>query len=138
MSNEQTDIAGKTLGDVEPDLLAEFVEHLRARNISPAAYVPDDEEIARLCERLKRAPLLDRCDCGQIDCRTYRFDVPLKTHAVSYYTVRFYARGEAMLHIDSDGDIHKLERLTDLSLGGPLTIYEKKPDGSWTSSGPLS
>jgi hypothetical protein len=133
VSTEGFKIAGRRLGDVEPDLLTEFVDYLCAGNISPVGYVPEDAELATLSEQLALARISRRCECGQMDCRTYYFDVPTKTHAVSYYTVRFYARGEAMLHIDSDGDIYQLERLTDLSLDASRTIYAKRPDGSWES-----
>lgn len=101
------------LAEVDPELLNETLDLLRTGRISPIAYVPDEAELARLEDRLLDARISGRCECGQDNCRTYYFHVPEKARAVSSYTVRFYARGEAMLHIDSDGDIYKLQRLDE-------------------------
>jgi hypothetical protein len=43
--------------------------------------------------------------------------------------VRFYARGEHLLQLDSDGDIYKLQRLYDA--GGPRTIFARSAGGPW-------
>ena len=91
----------KRLADVDPELLKEVLDLLRSGRISPIAYVPDDAELVQLEERLLDARVTGRCECGQENCRTYYFAVPEKPRALSSYTVRFYARGEAMLHIDS-------------------------------------
>lgn len=118
---------------MDPELLKETLDLLRAGRISPVAYVPDDAELARLEDRLLDARVTGRCECGQENCRTYYFQVPEKPHSVSTYTVRFYARGEAMLHIDSEGDIYKLQRLDEAADAGPRTVYAKRRDGSWES-----
>ena len=103
---------------------------LAAGNVSPIGYVPREDEAAFLAENLQRAIVASKCACGEAGCNTYYFDVPDKSRAVSLFTVRFHARGEMMLHIDSEGDIYKVERLYDDV--GPLTVYSRKPDGSWS------
>jgi hypothetical protein len=51
----------------------------------------------------------------------YHFHVPKKPDAsVNYHTVRFYARGEHLLHIDSDGDVYSVERLYDSIHKAPI------------------
>lgn len=52
------------------------------------------------------------------------FHVPHKREgSVSYHTVRFYARGEHLLHIDSDGDVYSVERLYELYPQGADAKY---------------
>lgn len=133
MNIEYPELIGKRLADVDPDLLAEALEHLGSGNVSPATYIPTADEITLLKERLTHARIRLRCGCGEDVCRTYKFEYPAKKHVVTMRTVRFFVRGEALLHIDSEGDIYSLERLYDLRTEGALTVYSKCDDGTWVS-----
>lgn len=115
MRIEYPELVGKRLADVEPELVAEMLEHLSSGDVSPAAYQPTADEIARLMEQLKTARVRSRCGCGQDDCRTYNFQGPGKERAIVQRTVRLFVRGEALLHIDSEGNLCSLERLYDWS-----------------------
>lgn len=96
-------------------LFAETLEALASCDVSPAGAPITPDEAASVAEKLRAARLASRCGCGQADCRTYRFRVPAKPKgAVRFNTVRFYATGEHLLHIDSDGDVYELERLDDI------------------------
>lgn len=123
-------IAGKHLKDVDAALFAETMEALLRRDISPAGASLDEDEAQVIAAKLREAPLVDKCACGEPECSTYYFRTPEKAHgSVRYNTVRFYARGEHLLHIDSEGDIYKLQRLYDD--GGPRTIFSRSPEGAW-------
>jgi|GEM_PF-6491767 len=92
--------------------------YLRCGNISPAFYVPGEHEIALIRERLMSTPVDHRCGCGEPQCATYYLRYPKKTHNVALRTIRFFARGEAMLHLDNEGHIFKIERLREESCVG--------------------
>lgn len=108
------------------------VNALLSGAMSAAGAYVDDATATRIAERLLRARIRARCECGQAECFSYYFDVPAKPRGtVTYETVRFHARGEHLLHIDSDGDIYQVQRLYDLS-ARPVSKYERRRDGSWT------
>jgi hypothetical protein len=127
---EYPELVGKWLAEVDPELLAETLENLTSGNISPAAHVPQPNEIALIAERLRNARIRRRCGCGQDDCRTYDLEHPHKTHNVRLNTIRFYARGEALLHVDSEGDVYSIERIYDLH-DGVRSVHAKGADGTW-------
>lgn len=111
------DVTGKTLAEVAPHLYREVVENLERRNMSPAARVVSDDEIAHVLERLQTARIREACACGQLDCQTYRFTVPDKGPVVDFHTLRLYVDGDLLVHFDGDSDIYKVERLYDLTRG---------------------
>jgi hypothetical protein len=120
----------KHLQDVDHALFTETMEALLHRDISPAGASLDEDQAQVVAAKLRAAPIVDNCACGEPECSTYFFQTPEKPHgSVRYSTVRLYARGEHLLHIDSDGDIYKLQRLYDA--GGPRTIFARTADGSW-------
>lgn len=127
--NLSRDIAGKTLAQASPDLYDEVVRQLEARNMSPAACMLQDDEIAAVLAHLKTARIGDACACGQLDCKTYRFET-VETPGVSYHTVRFNVRGELLMGIGGDGRIYTVQRLYDFS-DKQLRRYVRDPDGLW-------
>ena len=134
MTIEYPELVGKLLAEVDPELLAETLENLTSGNISPAGYVPQVNEVPLIVERLRSARIRRRCGCGQDDCRTYDLEHPHKTHNVRLHTIRFYARGEALLHVDSEGDVYSIERIDDSHDRGATTVYAKCSDGTWVSN----
>ena len=129
MTIEYPELVGTRLAEVDPELLAETLENLTSGNISPVAHVPRPNEIALIAERLRNARIRWRCGCGQDDCRTYHLAHPHKTHNVRLHTIRFCARGEALLHLDGEGDAYSIERIYDLREGAPVTVYSLCADG---------
>lgn len=126
-------VDGKGLDEVNPPLFLETMDALRSRDISPAAAALNEDEAPIVAAKFVAARLRDFCRCGDSNCATYYFHVPEKLEgSVRCSTVRFYARGEHLLHIDSDGDVYGVERLYDVA-GGPRTIYAKGADGTWES-----
>lgn len=121
------DIAGKTLAQASPELYDEIVQQLEVRNMSPAAYVLRDDEIAAVLAHLRTARINEACECGQLDCRTYRFEAAEKP-GTTYHTVRFYVRGELLMGVRSDGQISSVQRLYDLS-DKNLRRYVSDPEG---------
>ena len=127
------DFAGKTLQDVNPALFAETTRALLGGGISPSCASLNEEEAHIVARKLAAARIRARCDCKQDDCCSYSFEVPQKPKGSAHYsTVRFYSRGEHLLHIDSDGDVYKAERLYDRS-GAAAVRYVRQLDGSWAS-----
>lgn len=123
-------LAGRHLKDVDAALFTETMEALLRRDVSHAGASLDEDEIQIVAGKLRLAELVEKCGCGEPECNTYYFRVPEKPEgSVSFSTVRFYARGEHLLHIDSDGDIYQLQRLYDDH--GPRTIFSRGRDGSW-------
>ena len=123
-------IDGKGLDEVNLPLFFETMDALRNLDISPAGASLSEGEQSIVAAKFAAAKLRDFCHCKQDDCRTYYFHVPAKPdNSVRYSTVRFYARGEHLLHIDGDGDVYSIERLYEVS-DGPQT-YARRPDGSW-------
>lgn len=123
------DIVGKTLAQVNEALLNEAVNGLRVGNMSAAAHLLTTAAAKALASKLQIAVVESKCGCGQPDCETYRFAVPKKGREVRYLVVRLYVRGELLLHIDSDCDVYKIERLYDLA-PGERTVYARDDD-SW-------
>lgn len=124
-------VDGKGLDEVNLPLFFETMDALRNRDVSTAGASLNEDEAAVVAGKLAAAKLRDFCRCGQQNCTTYYFHVPAKPEgSVSLHTVRFYARGEHLLHIDSDGDVYSIERLYDQG-SGPRTLYAKRPDGTW-------
>lgn len=119
----------KLLKDLDAPLFAETMEALLRRDLSPAGAPLDEDEAQRVAANLREARVAEKCACGEPECNTYYFHVPEKPEgSVGFSTVRFYARGEHLLHIDSDCDIYKLQRLYD---DVPRTIFARSADGSW-------
>ena len=118
-----------TLAQASPDLYDEIVEQLETRNMSPAACVLQDGEIAAVLAHLETARISEACACGQLDCKTYRFEAAEKP-GVEFRKVRFYVRGELLMDVSSDGQISGVQRLYDLS-GKQLRRYVREPEGGW-------
>lgn len=118
------------LKDVDAALFTETMEALLRRDVSPAGASLDEGAARIVAEKLRDAEIVDKCACGEPECNTYYFRVPEKPDgSVRFSTVRFYARGEHLLHIDSDGDIYQVQRLYDNR--GPRRIFARGRDGSW-------
>ena len=127
----QNDETGKHLADVDPALFNETLQALLNEGVSPsgAPLTPDEAHI--IAENLASARIRGKCECGEPNCNTYYFDVPDKPEGrVTYSVVRLYARGEHLLHIDSDGDLHKVQRLYEAGTE-PRRLFTRLPDGSW-------
>jgi hypothetical protein len=124
-------ITGKRLAEIDAELFEETLERLQNHDLSPTGAVLGESETRRLAENLGKARVRGMCGCGQDDCRTYYFQVPRKPQdSVAFETVRFCARGEHMLHVDSDGDIYSLERLDDAG-GVARYILARTREGKW-------
>ena len=122
---------GRLLCDVDAQLLEETVAALLGGQVSPAFFVPSRDEAVLIVERLRSARIESRCECEQRDCRTYRFVVAEKARDVGFLNLRLIARGEMRLVLDSDGDIHKLERLYDPERDEAMTVYARASDDEW-------
>lgn len=124
-------VDGKGLDEVNLPLFFETMDALRNRDVSPAGASLNEDEAPVVAGKLAAAKLRDFCHCGQQNCTTYYFHVPVKSEgSVTLHTVRLYARGEHLLHVDSDGDVYSIERVYDRE-SGPRTLYSKRADGSW-------
>ena len=126
------EIIGKTLAEVSPALYDEIIDALERGALSAAAAQIDGPLARRVLENLAHARICGMCECGQEECRSYRFEAPQKSEgSVRRITVRLHARGEHLLHIDDDGDVYRVERLYDLNTQ-PVTKYERRDDGAWS------
>ncbi|MGZ3523046.1 MAG: hypothetical protein ACXVAG_19050 [Vulcanimicrobiaceae bacterium] len=130
MSDSQTP-TGKTLAQADPRLFEEMMRLLESGDISLAAYQPTDGDLAAIRAQLPRAVIRERCACSEPECATYRFEEPEKQDHVSYRTIRFHVRGEALLHFDDEGDVYSVERLYEPADAKPKTRYERQPDDTW-------
>ncbi|HKU69188.1 MAG TPA: hypothetical protein VJP85_15555 [Candidatus Baltobacteraceae bacterium] len=108
-------IAGKPLYHVHRALYEETRNALLQRAITTAGAVLSEAEAQHVARKLANARIAKKCGCGQEDCNTYYFETPAKAEgSVTFLTLRFHSRGEHVLHIDSDGDVYRIERLYDL------------------------
>jgi hypothetical protein len=124
-------ITGKRLPDVDPALFNETLQALLNDGISPSGAPLSPDEARIVAEKLACAKIRTKCNCGDANCNTYYFDVPAKPQAgVWHIVIRFYARGEHLLHIDGEGNIEKLQRLY-IEGTQPLRLFTRLPDGSW-------
>jgi hypothetical protein len=110
-------------------LFEEFCWLLESDYIAAGSCNVTEEQRSLLRERLPLARIKERCGCGQSDCRTYEFFTTPGVTSANSRTVRFFARGEALLHTDEHSNILGVERLDDLSTDTRY-IYSLQPDGT--------
>ena len=110
-------MSGRLLSEVDSELVNEVLATLLGGRVSPAFFVPSRDEAVRIAERLRSARIASRCDCGQSNCKTYRFEAPARPEGVEFRNVRLMADGEMRLVVDADGEVYDLERLSATSPG---------------------
>jgi hypothetical protein len=121
---------GMTLAEADPDVFAEARENLQSGSLSPAAGYASDAQRAMILSNLMSAKIIGVCECGQANCRTYKFRRPPGTDGDGHMTLYFHVRGELLVWVTDDMDVIDVERLYDENDdGGERTVYGLHEDG---------
>jgi hypothetical protein len=121
---------GMTLAEADPDVFEETRENLQFGSLSPAAGYASDAQRAIILSNLANAKIIGICECGQTNCRTYKFRRPPAADGGGHTTLYFHVRGELMVWVTDDMEVIDVERLYDENDdGGPRTVYGLDNDG---------